>query len=251
MNATYGVGSAAQILDAQVLQSQQDYEQAQTALEEALSTSQADALNAQLERERQDLADVLDSITRTTQALNDLQFFEQGLSGLPGETPLALGDGLALTTLRQSALTVASGEYTVQIDSASFVGFTVSDALDTAAQMRAGLQSQLRRLQSDQSRLEGELPQLGRDLENANAQLAQFTLQRDQSQALYADLLQEQQRVVTVLAQSGKVASLSIGAVPPGRKSSPKTLMNTALAGIIGLMLSAGGALALNWWKNT
>jgi hypothetical protein len=41
--------------------------------------------------------------------------------------------------------------------------------------MRAGLQAQLTRLQSDQSRLEQEIPQLQRDLENATAQLTQFT----------------------------------------------------------------------------
>ena len=55
--------------------------------------------------------------------------------------------------------------------------------------MRAGLQAQLTRLQSDQSRLEQEIPQLQRDLENATAQLTQFTLKRDQSSELYTALL--------------------------------------------------------------
>ena len=251
VNATYGLGTLAQVLDSQVLQSQQDYNQAQAALEEALSQSQVDALSAQLDNRKADLGSVLDSITRTGSVLNDLQFFEQGLSGLPGETPLSLGDGLALTTLRQRSLTVASGGFSVQIDSASFAGFTVSKSLEATKQMRAGLQTQLARLQSDQNRLEQEIPQLGRDLENANAQLTQFTLKRDQSQGLYAILLQQQQRVVTVLAaQSSKVASVSVEAVPPDKKSSPKVALNTALAGMIGLMLSAFGTLAVNWWRN-
>jgi len=250
VNAAYGLGAVAQTLDSQVLQSQQDYEQAQAALEEAVSKSQVNALSAQLGSKNSDLGSVLGSIVRTQKVLDDLQFFEQGLSGIPGETPLSLGDGLALTTLRQRSLTVASESFIVQIDSASFAGFTVSKALEAATQMRAGLQSQLTRLQSDQSRLEQEIPQLGRDLENANAQLTQFALKRDQSQGLYTDLLQIQQQVATVLAQSSKVASVSVGAVPPEEKSSPKTVMNTALAGMLGLMLSAFGALAMNWWRN-
>ena len=250
VNAAYGLGAVAQTLDSQVLQSQQDYEQAQAALEEALSKSQVNALSAQLGSKNSDLGSVLGSIVRTQKVLDDLQFFEQGLSGIPGETPLSLGDGLALTTLRQRSLTVASESFIVQIDSASFAGFSVSKALEAATQMRAGLQDQLTRLQSDQSRLEQEIPQLGRDLENANAQLTQFTLKRDQSQGLYTDLLQIQQQVATVLAQSSKVASVSVGAVPPEEKSSPKTVMNTALAGAVGLMLSAFGALAMNWWRN-
>jgi len=250
VNATYGMGAMAQVLDSQVLHSQQEYEQAQAALEEAVSKSRVNALSAQLGSKNSDLGSVLGSIVRTQKVLDDLQFFEQGLNGLSGETPLSLGDGLALTTLRQRALTVASESFTVQIDSASFAGFTVSKALEAATQMRAGLQAQLTRLQSDQSRLEQEIPQLGRDLENANAQLTQFTLKRDQSQGLYTDLLQIQQQVATVLAQSSKVASVSVGAVPPEEKSSPKVVMNTALAGAVGLMLSAFGALAMNWWRN-
>jgi len=250
VNATYGMGAMAQVLDSQVLHSQQEYEQAQAALEEAVSKSRVNALSAQLGSKNSDLGSVLGSIVRTQKVLDDLQFFEQGLNGLSGETPLSLGDGLALTTLRQRALTVASESFTVQIDSASFAGFTVSKALEAATQMRAGLQAQLTRLQSDQSRLEQEIPQLGRDLENANAQLTQFTLKRGQSQGLYTDLLQIQQQVATVLAQSSKVASVSVGAVPPEEKSSPKVVMNTALAGAVGLMLSAFGALAMNWWRN-
>ena len=181
--------------------------------------------------------------------LDDLQFFEQGLNGVSGETPLSLGDGLALTTLRQRSLTVVSESFTVQIDSASFAGFTVSKALEAATQMRTGLQAQLTRLQSDQSRLEQEIPQLQRDLENANDQLTQFTLKRDQSQGLYTDLLQIQQQVTTVLAQSAKVASVSVEAVPPDKMTSPKVLLNTALAGMVGLMLSVFGALAAEWWR--
>jgi len=30
----------------------------------------------------------------------------------------------------------------------------------------------------------------------------------------------------------------------------PKRALNTALAGMLGLMLSAFGALAMNWWRN-
>jgi capsular polysaccharide biosynthesis protein len=250
VNATYGLDALAQTLDSQVLQSQQDYNQAQAALEEALSKSQVNALSAQLDSKKADLDSVLGSIIRTRRVLDDLLFFEQGLSGLSGETPLSLGDGLALTTLRQRSLTVASESFTVQIDSASFAGFTVSKALEATTQMRAGLQDQLTRLQNDQSRLEQEISQLGRDLENAQAQLTQFTLKRDQSQKLYADLLKQQQQVATVLLQSSKVATVSVEAVPPNTKSSPKVVMNTALAGMVGLAMSVFLALALEWWRN-
>ena len=250
VNATYGLGTLAQTLDTQILHSQKDYESAQAALEDALSNNQVDALSAQLDSRKADLASVLDSIIRTKSVLDDLQFFEQGLNGLSGETPLSLGDGLALTTLRQRSLTVASDSFTVQIDSASFAGFTVLQALEATTQMRTGLQSQLTRLQSNQSRLEQEIPQLQKDLEEMQAQLDQFSLMRDQSKELNSALLQQQLRVTTVLGQSAKVANLSVEAVPPEKAVSRKTLMNTALAGMLGLMLSAFVVLAMNWWRN-
>ena len=81
------------------------------------------------------------------------------------------------------------------------------------------------------------------------ARLTQFTMKRDQSQMLYAASLQGQ-LVATALAQSSRVASVSVQAVPPEKAASRKTLMNTALAGMLGLMLSAFGVLAMNWWRN-
>lgn len=262
VNVTYGVGAIAQTLDSQVLQSQQDYEQAQAALEEALSKSRVDALGAQLQRAQIELKCGLESNSHTTRVLEDLQVFEQGLSGLSTESPLSLGDGLALLTLRQRSLASQpcqlenqaqssnAPDLTVEIDSTSFAGFTVSKALGTTAQMRAALQTQLTRSQSDQSRLEQEIPQLQGDLENAQAQLAQFTLRRDRSQELYAALLQQQQRIATVLAQSAKVAAMSVEAVPPDEALPRGVLVNTAVAGALGLVLSVFGALGVEWWRN-
>jgi capsular polysaccharide biosynthesis protein len=271
VNNTYGLGAAGQALDSQVLQSQQYLDQAQTALEDALSKSQVDTLNAQLQRDQADLKCVLDSASQTSRVLRDLQVLEQGLSSIPAESPISLGDGLAFTSLRQRALTSQpcqfvsqtqtqtqtsivsvpnAPDFISQIDSASFAGFTVSKALESATQMRTGLQLQLTQLKSDQSRLEQEIPQLKKDLEDAQAQLDQFSLKRDQSKELYNALLREQLQVATVLGESTKVASLSVGAVPPKDAVSRKTLMNTALAGMLGLILSAFGVLAMNWFRN-
>ena len=250
VNATYGVSDLAQNLDSQVLMSQQEYEKAQAALEDALSKNQVVALSSQLDSKKRGLDQAWADNSRTTSVLQDLQFFEQSLSGVSGETPLSLGDVLALTTLRQRSLTVASDtSFTLLIDSASYAGFTVSKALAATAQMRAGLQTQLTRLQSDQLRLEQEIPQLQRDSSNANAQLDQFTTKRDQTQGLYTSLLQQQRRVAIVLTQSAKVATVSVEAVPPYAATSPKVLVNLAVAGMLGLMLSILGALALEWWK--
>jgi len=279
VNATYGLGVVARTLDPQVLHSKKDYEQAQTALEDALSKSPVEALKAQLQRKQADLECVLGSSSQISRVLDDLTALEQGLSG-PGGSPISLGDGLALTALRQRSLISGpcqsdgqpeyqlqyqlqsqtqpqsqpqssnASDFTTQIDSASFDGFTVSKAREAATQMRAGLQTQLTHLQSDQIQLEQEIPQLQKDLENAQAKLVQVTTKRDQSLGLYDDLLQTQQQIATVLTQSSKVASVSVQAVPPQKALSSGTIKNTALAGMLGLMLSVFGVLAVKWWRN-
>lgn len=249
VNATYGLGAIAQALDSQVLQSQQEYLQAQTALEDALSKSQVNALGAQVESKNTELTQALGILIATQRVLDDLEFFEQGLIGMAGETPLSLGDSLALTTLRQRSLTAGTQTFTLQIDSASFDGVTVSKALESITQMRDGLQTQLTRLQSDQSRLEQEIPQLRKDLDKASNQLSQISLKRNRSLDLYGDLQEQQQRVATVLKQSSKVATVSVGAVPPDKKSSPKVVINTVAAGMLGLMLSIFGVLVGDWYR--
>ena len=254
VNAIYGLVTIAQDLDSQVLQSQQNYDQAQADLEEALSQFTVDALDLQISVKQEDLQCNLQITNQTIHVLDDLLSFEQGLTGVPGETTLSIGDGLALTTLRQRSLTSQEcqdvSDILVQIDGASLSGFTVSKALETAAQMRAGLKSQLTRLQSDQNHLEQEIPPLQRDLENSKTQLDQFAMKRDQSQETYFDLLQLQLHVNTTQAHLLKVASVSVYALPPDNVSSPNVKRNTLLAGILGLMLSAFWVLAAEWWRN-
>jgi len=51
------------------------------------------------------------------------------------------------------------------------------------------------------------------------------------------------------MKQSAKVASVSVEAMPTEKKSSPKVVLNTALAAVAGLMLAVFWVLAVNWWR--
>jgi uncharacterized protein involved in exopolysaccharide biosynthesis len=214
-----------------------------------------DALSAQLKNKQTDLSCVLALQSLSARVLDDLQTFEQGLKNAPAEAPLSLDDGLVLTTLRQRSLTSqpcqSDGQpgQSVQIDSAALAGLTVSNALQAVTRMRAELQARLPRLQSEQSRLEQEIPPLNNELLGAQAQLDQYSLIRKQSRNLYTALLQQQYWLATPEQSGQEVASLSMEAVVPPTAVSFNPLKNTALAGIAGLILSILGALALNWWR--
>ena len=262
LNTTYGSAALFKTLDTQFNQSQQAYQLAQTALEEAISKSPVDALNAQRNRKRADLDGTLASISRNTRVLNDLQIFEKGLSGLAPNAPISLGDGLVLSALYQHALTeinqqfsssdklsqtgsaVQSGSIVLQIDGAAFANMAVSEALKNATRLRAALQTQLIQLQSEQSLQEQEIPQLQHKLENAKSQIAQLSALRDLTLQRYTELLQQKSDPFSV-----SQVSVDSPASVPTQSVSPSVLKNSALAGMAGLILAILWVLLQNWWQ--
>lgn len=249
VNDTYGLGAIMKELLPQVKQSKGDYEKAQTDLEKALAISQVDALSAKLDSLKSDLGNVLGNSLTTKRVLNDLLFFDQGLANLSGDAPLSLGDGLALTTLRQRSLTVQSGLFTVQLDSSSFADFTISQAREAITQMRVGLESQQVRLQSDQSDLEQEIPQVEKDLENANKIIRDFKRESDQSYKIFSDLQLKQKEISTVLGINFQLAKVSLHSVDVTKEVSPRTLLNTIIAGFLGFILAISWILFKDWIK--
>ena len=255
INLLYGVDAVAQTLGSQVSQAKEDYAQTQSALEEELSQNKLDALNAQLGRIKGDLSCVLARGSAATRILEDLQVLEESLQKTGG-TSLSLGDALSLTTLQQRASSsqiCASGTQSpqLQIGNETLVGISLSDALETISQLRDALQIQQPLLAGEQARLEAEIPSLKSDFAKAEYQLEQRTRARYQSQELYTALLEQQSRIATILITSGKVAAVSAPAVVPDENSSPKTLMNTALAGILGLMLGVFWVFVAGWWQGS
>ena len=255
INLLYGVDAIAQTLEFQVSQAKEDYAQTQSALEDELSQNKLDALNAQLGRIKGDLSCVLARGSAATRILEDLQVLEESLQKTGG-TSLSLGDALSLTTLQQRASSsqiCASGTQSpqLQIGNETLVGIALSDALETISQLRDALQIQQPLLAGEQARLEAEIPSLRSDFAKAEYQLKQRTRARDQSQELYTALLEQQSRIATILITSGKVATVSAPAIAPDEKSSPKTLMNTALAGILGLMLGVFWVFVAGWWQGS
>ncbi len=251
INSIYGLNGMEKTLQTQVLIYQEEYEQTQASLEEALSKSQVSILESELNNNILDMDHVLADISNAKRVLDDLLFFEQGLSDNPGESLLSLGDALALTNLRQQALLAKSGDLSLQIDSISFTEFTVLKALEATSQMRTGLQDQLLRLQSEQERLMEEIPQLKSELENALSEIRQFNLQNDQAYQKYTSLLNRQDQITTELIVNPQIGQILQEAITPDGFEMPKVYLNTFLAGILGLILGVIWALIIDWWNRS
>jgi capsular polysaccharide biosynthesis protein len=254
INDTYGLNAIAQSIKAQVTLAQQDYQQAQTALENELYGNSVDAFNAQLANEIDDLNCVLNKTSATTRVLNDLQVLKQRLEAVPADGGLSLGDALALTTLQQRALSsqvcVASTQsMQVQINGDTLSGLTQAKALESITQIQGALQTWQATATTQQTQLEQHIPQLQKDLETAKDQLHQLTAARDHAQSLYEALIQLQKQTSVSLTESNQIARLSIQAGAPEKKSTPKVLQNTALAGAAGLVLAVLWVFLQDWWQ--
>lgn len=264
VNATYyGMSNGGDSLDSQLAQSHQNYEQAQAALEMALSQSQADALNLQLQNKQAELLCTLNAESNILRLLDDLEILEGKWDGIPFDTPVSLDDALVLTTLRQrsqisqpcqsfSSLPVPGlGGLTLQIDNASIANITVSDALTAVAEMRSALDAQVARLQSEQEQLEGEIPQLQASLEKERSSLTQMTLKRDQAYSIYSDFFKQQEHAANVLGHTTKVgAMVSVPASTPQGKVSRNVMRNTLVIAFLGLALSVFAVLFVDWWRS-
>lgn len=95
--------------------------------------------------------------------------------------------------------------------------------------------------------------QLREDAGSASVQAELRTLQTQlsQDQALYASLLEAQQRMDLAAAQSTTQIRVVERAVPPTESIKPRVLLNAALAGVLGIVLAAGLVLVVGYLDNT
>jgi len=138
----------------------------------------------------------------------------------------------------------------VQVGSDS-LDLTSEEARRNIAQIRETLESQREIAASRKAQLEVEIPQLESALEDARAQVDRLAVAKEQAKRLYESLVEQQRQLSAVLSESASVAALSAEAAPPANPSSPKLLMNTALAGFVGMFAAIGWAFAAAWWRGS
>lgn len=83
------------------------------------------------------------------------------------------------------------------------------------------------------------------------AELRQLQTLLSQDQTTYGNLLEAQQQMDLAAAEAGNQVQLAEQAVPPTTFIRPRILLNTALAGILGLLLAAGLVLVVGYLDDT
>jgi capsular polysaccharide biosynthesis protein len=253
IDVNYGLGALAADLDAQITQSQQDYAEAQSALETYLATDSTPILSNRLIAQ----TEIFTCMEKQVIAANTLN---QRLSGLKemlveSDDIIPLSDALLLTSIRNDIDTLKTcGSADVIFQSPSTTSFTdisSKEGLAIIASLSESLQQRIANIEKEKSTLQSNILNLQTSLEQLNYQKAEFVRKRDQAALVYQQLTQQQVVIQTVIQQSGRVASVSATATTPQNAFSPRPIVAAAIAGMLGFLLTALGVLSLDWWKKS
>jgi uncharacterized protein involved in exopolysaccharide biosynthesis len=241
----------------------------------ARSAVQKEPVDLQLSNRHQVLADYygdLQEIERWLADLRALRFqVEKGSTSPAART----GNALALIFLRSRALG-GSGNLPVQlqvdINAGQSEGVVLDDVDSLAEVLEARLvetQEQIDALtatlatqepnevavESDNplnlriAALDVEILALQEELEGEYAQKRELEQVRDLAWDTYRTLTRKQAEVGIASQVTGTEVRVATSAVPPQNPVSPRKVLNTAVAGVLGTMLGIFGAFAIEWWR--
>lgn len=233
----------------------QNWDASQNVLEQFLPQSEVDVLHAQLEQAKSNLSTYLAQMDRNTLLIADVRSLDDRLEALDQNAVIPAGEAFSLIVFHQRASGVLE-EGQLQNTQIQLSGPDVLGDDYTVRQARAGLDELARSLQAQNevfeallSGLKAEIKTLNVQLEEESHQLEQLRQQRDLARSAYHALAGQLEETRITLAQGGQTAKVAASAWAPENPSGPNTKMNTALAGVVGLMLAVGAVFVVEWWR--
>ncbi|HUX77877.1 MAG TPA: Wzz/FepE/Etk N-terminal domain-containing protein [Anaerolineae bacterium] len=243
----------------QVAQAGQALDDADAALVEFEARSQASTVDAQLESLRQAQADYLADQRAIAYIVQDIQGLRAQLVQQPGDRPVSLADDLTALLLQIKAFNLlqvealdAQASTSIQLQISS--GGSFSDK--SPAEQVAFLDDLVDTLEAKSSKIDGRLAELEpqmlalqRRLQEIAAESDRLTSARDLTSETYKTLARKLEEARIAAREENGVLQVGSYAAVPEKPMSPRKLLNTAVAGTLGLMLGVFGAFALEWWR--
>jgi uncharacterized protein involved in exopolysaccharide biosynthesis len=241
-------------LEAKQADAKQTWDQAEGELSTELKSNQSTSLNEQFSQEKNALDAYLGKITAINLLISEVQRQQTVLGESPQAAPLQLDQALNLLSLEQSAVGIGDGTLSPQVQLTGptiFASdFTVGKAQSDLEEFSASLNKQKSELEADLVQIENKILVIHTSLELESYKVDQLTQNRDQAKAQYL-ALGDQLQQMQMFKENVQIAQVASPALPPEKPISRNGLRNVLLAGVLGLMLSVFGVLALDWWRNS
>jgi uncharacterized protein involved in exopolysaccharide biosynthesis len=252
-NRIYGASDKElQQLEGQLAQAQAALEAAEQALIEFQARNQASILEARLDSLKSDQAHYLADQRAITYILQDIQALREQLARQPGERPASLADDLTALFLQIKAFNAqASAPIQLQVNSAeSLSNRSIGETMALLNDIARALEAKSVEIKQRLEELQPQILSLQRQLQEIYTESDRLTRQRDLAKETYTALARKVQETRIAVQGAQRTVELGSQAAVPEEPVSPRKLLNTAVAGTLGLMLSTMGAFAAEWWRN-
>jgi succinoglycan biosynthesis transport protein ExoP len=237
--------------EAQVAQAGRALDEADAALIEFEARSQESIVSAQLESLRQTQDDYLADQRAIAYIVQDIQGLRGQLAQRPGDRPASFADDLTALFLQVKAFNAeASTPIQLQVSSAeSLSDKSLAEQIAFLDDLVATLEAKSSEIDGRLAELEPQILALQQRLQEIKAEGDRLTNARDLATETYLTLARKLEEARISAREENGVLQLGSYAAVPERPVGPRRLLNTAVAGTLGLMLGVFGAFAVGWWR--
>jgi len=249
-NRLYGVSAQdVRFFEAQVARAKEKLDQAEQALIVYQGQNELPVLEARYGSLRSLQAQYLAEQRRIEGLLQDIATLRAQLGARPSAEPPTFDDQLAVLGLSLKSLN-AQRSMPVQLqitDSKPLTGRTVSEALTYLNTLEKNLRVKYADLDTRLGEFGPALQHLQERMERLRSRQIRLQQARDVARDTYVTMARGLEGVRIAAQDSASRTRVASRAAVPQQPVAPRTLTNTALAGVIGLMLALGTAFLLDY----
>jgi uncharacterized protein involved in exopolysaccharide biosynthesis len=236
--------------ETQVEEARSELEATEQALIDFQARNQAAVLQARLNARE----NLLNSYHGTQNSLiiikRNVRALRIQLEAMPSESQVSLGDDLAALGLQIQALNASGAPVELRLDEgASLSKRTAGELASYLTDLEETVEDELTELETEIASLPEEILQLQKQIQEVRTEESRLITDMDLAREAFLSLSRKLEET-QILSQSAEGdARLASSAAPPIEPASPRKLFNTALAGVLGLMLGVFGVFFMEYMK--
>jgi succinoglycan biosynthesis transport protein ExoP len=237
----------------QVAQAEDALVSTEKALIDFQARNQTSTLSARLDSLRQTQTDYLADKRAITYLVRDIQSLRSQLAQQPSDQPTSLADNLTALYLQIKAFNAgASAPIELQVSDADVLSSkSQAEQIAFLDDLVNTLESKSTEIDASMVELEPQILDLQQQLQEINTENEQLKRAHDLADTTYTTLSRKLEEARIAVQENKGTLQVGSYAAIPEKPTGPQKVMNTALAGTMGLLLSAGGAFAWEWWRGS
>ncbi len=252
-NRVYGTNDAEQLafFRSQLNDASAALKKAEEALTQFVAQDRTSILQNQLTSLTETQSNYLATQRSLTVARQNVEALLQKLDTQAGASAVGFSDQMSALFLQLSIFNGQS-DYPLQLqltNPADFSGASAAEQMRTLRSVQDIIDARLQELDAELQALEPKILSVQSELENARLERDRLERELSLAKDTYTALAHKVDEVSIMTQDTVGQVRVASQALTPVKPVAPRTLLNTALAAIVGAMLAAGGAFAVEWWR--